>query len=139
MMDKTFDPAAVEARIAARWEEAGAFKAGREDRKGLWYAYSADGGRTYSAPVSLAAGIPPSRVELAAQGESVLAAWDAGGRPAAVQVARIEGEVRIVRFRTVEGRMPALDASGDAAVLAWHDHSTVRLARLQSRSALMGW
>ncbi|HEY8381719.1 MAG TPA: valine--tRNA ligase [Microvirga sp.] len=34
MMDKTFDPAAVEARIAARWEEAEAFKAGRADRSG---------------------------------------------------------------------------------------------------------
>src|ERR671917_1325491 len=34
MMDKTFDPAAVEARIAARWEEAEAFKAGRPDRQG---------------------------------------------------------------------------------------------------------
>ncbi|MBF9234097.1 valine--tRNA ligase [Microvirga alba] len=34
MMDKTFDPAAVEARISTRWEEAEAFKAGREDRKG---------------------------------------------------------------------------------------------------------
>src|SRR5215211_3832057 len=33
MMDKTFDPAAVEARIAARWEEAEAFKAGRPDRR----------------------------------------------------------------------------------------------------------
>jgi valyl-tRNA synthetase len=33
MMDKTFDPAAVEARIAARWEEAEAFRAGRLDRK----------------------------------------------------------------------------------------------------------
>ncbi|WP_046863311.1 valine--tRNA ligase [Microvirga massiliensis] len=33
MMDKSFDPAAVEARIAARWDEAQAFKAGREDRK----------------------------------------------------------------------------------------------------------
>src|SRR3954447_769871 len=33
MMDKTFDPAAVEARIASRWEEAEAFKAGRDDRK----------------------------------------------------------------------------------------------------------
>ncbi|MCB8821034.1 valine--tRNA ligase [Microvirga rosea] len=33
MMDKTFDPAAVEARISSRWEEAEAFKAGREDRK----------------------------------------------------------------------------------------------------------
>jgi valyl-tRNA synthetase len=33
MMDKTFDPAAVEARISSRWEEADAFKAGRKDRK----------------------------------------------------------------------------------------------------------
>ncbi len=31
-MDKTFDPAAVEARIAARWRDADAFKAGRPER-----------------------------------------------------------------------------------------------------------
>lgn len=34
MIDKTFDPAAVEARIGARWDEAGAFRAGRADRAG---------------------------------------------------------------------------------------------------------
>ncbi|MBJ6125103.1 valine--tRNA ligase [Microvirga splendida] len=33
MMDKTFDPSSVEARISTRWEEAEAFKAGRQDRK----------------------------------------------------------------------------------------------------------
>jgi valyl-tRNA synthetase len=33
MMDKTFDPAAVEARIAARWDEAQAFRAGRRERR----------------------------------------------------------------------------------------------------------
>ncbi|MPR08095.1 valine--tRNA ligase [Microvirga tunisiensis] len=33
MMDKTFDPSAVEARISTRWEEAEAFRAGRADRK----------------------------------------------------------------------------------------------------------
>src|SRR5919112_876514 len=32
MMDKTFDPASVEGRIAAAWEEAGAFRAGRPER-----------------------------------------------------------------------------------------------------------
>ncbi|MGO9430461.1 class I tRNA ligase family protein, partial [Rhodoblastus sp.] len=32
MMDKTFDPAAVESRIAAEWEAAGAFRAGRPER-----------------------------------------------------------------------------------------------------------
>src|SRR5690242_5163259 len=33
MMDKTFDPAAVEARISSLWEKADAFRAGREDRR----------------------------------------------------------------------------------------------------------
>jgi valyl-tRNA synthetase len=34
MMDKTFDPQAVEGRIAVAWEEAGAFRAGRPERAG---------------------------------------------------------------------------------------------------------
>ena len=34
MMDKTFDQAAVERRISAVWEDAGAFAAGRPDRSG---------------------------------------------------------------------------------------------------------
>ncbi len=34
MMEKTFDPAAVESRIAAEWEASGAFRAGRPERAG---------------------------------------------------------------------------------------------------------
>src|SRR3984893_2637493 len=34
MMEKTFDPKAVEGRIAAAWREAGAFQAGRPERAG---------------------------------------------------------------------------------------------------------
>jgi valyl-tRNA synthetase len=34
MMEKTFDPAAVESRIAAEWERVGAFRAGRRERAG---------------------------------------------------------------------------------------------------------
>ncbi|GJE54771.1 valine--tRNA ligase [Methylobacterium thuringiense] len=34
MMDKTFDPAAVEARVGAAWEAEGAFRAGRPERAG---------------------------------------------------------------------------------------------------------
>ena len=34
MMEKTFDPAAVEGRISAQWEAAGAFRAGRPERAG---------------------------------------------------------------------------------------------------------
>jgi valyl-tRNA synthetase len=34
MMEKTFDPNAVESRIASAWQEAGAFRAGRPERAG---------------------------------------------------------------------------------------------------------
>ena len=34
MMEKTFDPKAVEGRIASAWHEAGAFRAGRPERAG---------------------------------------------------------------------------------------------------------
>ena len=34
MMDKSFDYAAIEARVSAQWEETGAFRAGRPDRAG---------------------------------------------------------------------------------------------------------
>ena len=34
MMDKTFDPAAVEARVSAMWDAGQAFRAGRPDRSG---------------------------------------------------------------------------------------------------------
>jgi valyl-tRNA synthetase len=46
-MDKTFDPAAVEARVSAAWERAGAFRAGRPDRR-------------YAPPFSVV--IPPPNV-----------------------------------------------------------------------------
>ncbi len=34
MMDKTYDPAGIEARVAAAWEREGAFRAGRPERAG---------------------------------------------------------------------------------------------------------
>src|SRR5262245_4945421 len=34
MLEKTYDPADIEARIHAAWESAGAFKCGRPERKG---------------------------------------------------------------------------------------------------------
>src|SRR6266581_7392436 len=33
MIDKTYQPSAVEGRIYAKWEEAGAFRAGRPERR----------------------------------------------------------------------------------------------------------
>ncbi|HEX8393620.1 MAG TPA: sialidase family protein [Longimicrobium sp.] len=110
---------------------------GRDGRKGLWYARSVDGGRSFAAPVSLAAGVPPSRVELAVDGGAVIAAWDAGARPAAVQVARIGSDGRVAPFRAVPGRTPALEAAGGAALLSWRERGTVHVARVTAAGSVL--
>jgi hypothetical protein len=109
---------------------------GREGRQGVWYARSEDGGRSFAAPVALVTGtdIPPSQVALTARGDDVLAAWDdraQGSRR--IALARITAASEVVRIGQVEGRIPALDASDDGAVLAWHDTQTVRTARISAR------
>lgn len=110
---------------------------GREGRQGLWYARSDDGGRSFGAPAALVAGadVPPSQVSLSARGDEVLAAWDDRAQKGSrrVALARITAAGQLVRVGQVEGRIPALDAHGGGALLAWHDRQTVRTARLDLR------
>jgi hypothetical protein len=110
---------------------------GREGRQGLWYARSDDAGRTFGTPVALVTGadVPPSQVALSARGGEVLAAWDdrpaQGGRH--IALARIGADGEMVRTQGGEGRIPALEANGDAGLVAWHDHQTVRAAWIGGR------
>ena len=109
---------------------------GQADRQGLWYARSEDGGRSFGPPAALVTGadITPSQVALAPDGDGVLLAWDDrpdGGRR--VAVARVGDDGGLVRAGTVAGRLPALESAPAGALLAWHDHQTVRAARLTSR------
>jgi hypothetical protein len=108
---------------------------GKAGRQGLWYARSADDGRSFGAPVALATGedITPSQVALTPDGDGVLVAWDdrpEGGRHVALARA---GDGGLARIGTVAGRLPALESAPAGALLAWHDHQTVRAARLTSR------
>lgn len=110
---------------------------GKEGRQGLWYARSDDAGRTFGAPVALVTGpdVPPSQVALSARGGDVLAAWD--DRPAPdgrhIALARIGADGEMVRTQGGEGRIPALEANGDAGLVAWHDRQTVRAAWIGGR------
>ncbi|HEX6038614.1 sialidase family protein [Longimicrobium sp.] len=110
---------------------------GKEDRQGLWYARSDDGGRTFGTPEALVTGadITPSQVSLTPRGDGVLLAWDDrpedGGRH--VALARVDGDGRMARIGTVEGRIPALESADGGALVAWHDHQTVYAARLATR------
>lgn len=109
---------------------------GKEDRQGMWYARSDDGARTFGAPVALVTGadIGPSRISLAAQGGEVLAAWD--DRPAQgrhrVALARI-ADGRVARMESIDGRIPALESRGGVALVAVHDHQSVRAAWIGRR------
>jgi hypothetical protein len=105
---------------------------GKEDRQGLWYARSNDGGRTFGAPEALVAGadVPPSQAALSADGDGVLMAWDDradGGRR--VALGRVGRDGALVRLGSVDGRLPALEST----LLAWHDRQAVRAARLLPR------
>lgn len=103
---------------------------GATNRQGLWYAVSADQGRSWSAPVALetAAWVPPSQVKLAAAGNTVWVAWDDRRTdPRTVTVARADGPgaPRVIAAATT-GASPALAASADGAIVAWLDGQAVR-------------
>jgi hypothetical protein len=110
---------------------------GREGRQGLWYARSDDAGRTFGARAALVTGpdVPPSQVALSARGDEIVAAWD--DRPEKgirrLALARIGADGEMVRVQGGEGRIPALEARGGAALVAWHDRQAVRAAWIGRR------
>lgn len=111
-----------------------AWYTGKEDRQGLWHAVSADGGRTFGAPVALLTGkwVPPSQVALAADGHGVWASWDdrrtADGP---VTLARIDGDRVEVVTRERTGRSPSLASGTRGVLLAWHRGQTVQVSAMR--------
>ncbi|HYR09346.1 MAG TPA: hypothetical protein VEQ60_16295 [Longimicrobium sp.] len=79
--------------------------------------------------------MPPSQVALSARGDEVVAAWD--DRPAQgtrrLALARIGADGEMVRMQGGEGRIPALETRGGAALVAWHDRQAVRAAWIGGR------
>ncbi len=102
---------------------------GKEDRQGLWYTVSEDGGRSFGAPTALVTGewVPPSQVSLTQVGSSIIATWeDRTGEAGTV----VLGESRSDRgsasvAASVPGRGPALDGGENAALLVWLDGESI--------------
>jgi hypothetical protein len=110
-----------------------AWYTGKDGGQGLWYASSADQGRTFTAPVALLTGkwVPPSQVSLASDGPHVWAAWDDRREAKGpVVLARMDsGAPRVLARET--GRSPALATTSHGVVLAWHEGETVRVAEVR--------
>ena len=101
---------------------------GREDRQGLHYARSTDGGRSFEAPVPLVTGgwVPPSQASLAAgEGGAVWIAWEDRRTPEPVvrwttlRAGEEGGSVRPADARSVEGGHPSLAVAGGRVALVW--------------------
>jgi len=111
-----------------------AWYTGKEGRQGLWYASSADGGRTFGAPAALLTGgwVPPSQAALAVDGAHVWAMWDdRREQEGRVTLARLDGGTPRVVAREPAGRSPALAASPRGLLVAWHQGQTVRVSSLR--------
>ena len=119
-MDKTFDPAAVEHRIAAVWDDAGAFKAGRPERAGAPLRDRHSAAERHRLPAygpcaqQYAAGHPVPLRAHARQGRALAAGHrscrhrDADGRRAAIDGDASEPERRATsaakNFSSASGR-----------------------------------
>lgn len=130
---------------AGRWHVAW-FTRGKQ-RQGLFYARSADGGKTFSAPEAL--GDPeraPSRPQLLAAGDRLYRAWkefDGTTTTIALQSSRDGGEswdaARVVAATADASDHPLLVANEGAAYLSWLTREDgYRLIPLERRHADAG-
>ncbi|HSU13433.1 sialidase family protein [Longimicrobium sp.] len=111
-----------------------AWYTGKEGRQGLWYASSADGGRTFGAAAALLTGawVPPSQVALAADGDHLWAMWDdRREQEGRVTLARLDDGTPHVVAREPAGRSPALAAGPRGLLVAWHQGQSVRASSLR--------
>lgn len=106
-----------------------AWYTGEEERQGVWYARSEDGGNSFAAPVAVQAGgwVPVSQVRLAvANGGDVWLSWeDRRHEERQVHLARVRGN-RLLPVAGVDagGFSPAL-AAASSLVLAWQTETGV--------------
>lgn len=108
---------------------------GKEERQGLWYATSEDGGRSFGAPAPVLTGewVPPSQVRLATAGDQVWAVWDdrTSEEPRVRAAAgAVGGALTPVAGWEVRGSDPAITAGPDGARVVWLDGAAARGGRV---------
>jgi hypothetical protein len=107
-----------------------AWYTGKEDRQGLWYATSPDGGRTFRAPEGLLTGdwVPPATAQVVAADGEVWVAWDDRRQErSTLSLAYMNASGRLVGALPSghAGGSPATAAEDDRALLAWTDGERV--------------
>ncbi len=107
--------------LDARGQVHVAWYTGAPSRPGLYYAFSKDGGRSFSAPVPLADGVGVSQVKLGGHDtDRIWLAWE-NGRSLYLAVANGAGGVTVTD--TLSGSQPALAAGNGLVALAGQTES----------------
>jgi hypothetical protein len=98
--------------------------------RGIFFAHSMDGGRTFHAPVPIVFGVNPSFVSLASDGDRVAVAYEDpnSAQPAiGVALSTTMGHLfhtgQIVSLETQRARMPTIDVGGDTVRVWWSNHA----------------
>lgn len=105
---------------------------GAEGRQGLYYGFSRDQGRTFSAPVPLVTdGSPVAQARLATAGtDAVWIAWE-DRRTEQLTIglawASNTGRFRRVDTQALPGTSPSMESLGGRMAVAWLDNETVRV------------
>jgi hypothetical protein len=113
-----------------------AWYTGKEDRQGLYYAVSANGGESFGDPVTLLSDefVPVSQARLAAGNGVVWAAWgDSRPDGKRVHVGRLDGGTVREAGEAEAGSIPSIAMVGARGAVTWKDEQTVRI-----RSVTMG-
>ena len=114
-----------------------AWYTGRDDRQGIWYTVSEDGGASFAGATPLLDGewVPPSIVGLATTSEGLWMAWeDRTVEPASVSFLRTPPGAKpggMSAFEAGAGRLPDMASNVRGDVLAaWVEGESVRAQRL---------
>ena len=105
--------------VDARGGVHAAWYTGAAGRQGLWYASSADGGRSFGEPFDLITEgfIPPSEIKLAALGDLVWGVWEDRRSSRREVVAGLLPAGR--RYVLGNGAAPAIAAGASTVAVAW--------------------
>jgi hypothetical protein len=98
--------------------------------RGIFFAHSMDGGKTFHAPVPIVFGDNPSFVSVASDGDRVAVAYDdpnsaqpAIGIALSTTLGHLFHAGEIVSSETERAKMPTVEVRGDTVRVWWNDYA----------------
>ena len=115
----------------------GVYWTGKEEKPGVFYTKSTDGGTTFEDPVTVATDdfYPPPYMDLAGGSNGdIWVVWDDRRTPdRKVHLGRIsDGEVSVLDPQLGPGITPAIDAVDDTVVMLWSDPDGLKFAPINA-------